>query len=101
MIKSFSALSLVLVAGLCVSSAASALETQNGVLTNGVLTNGVLTNGVLTNGVITNGVITNGVITNGTAPNGLSANVSEAAPETDAAHATAVILKDGARVTLK
>jgi len=91
MIKSLSVISTVLAAGLLIGSQASAKPSW--LSFNGRNVNGVSENGRNLNGTLLNGRNVNGRNVNGTARAGTIAG--------QGVQATTVILKDGARVTLK
>ena len=96
MIKSLTILTAALTAGLLVASGASARPpglSFNGRNLNGVSENGRNLNGILLNGRNLNGRNLNGGSLNGTARKGAIAG--------QGVQATSIILKDGARVTLK
>jgi uncharacterized protein YjbI with pentapeptide repeats len=96
MIKSLSVISVMLAAGLLIGSQASAKPSKlsfNGRNLNGVSENGRNLNGILLNGRNLNGRNLNGRNLNGAARAGTIAG--------QGVQATAVILKDGARVTLR
>ncbi len=93
MIKSLSVISVMLAAGLLIGSQASAKPSFNGRNLNGVSENGRNLNGILLNGRNLNGRNLNGRNLNGAARAGTIAG--------QGVQATTVILKDGARVTLK
>lgn len=91
MIKSLTILSAALTAGLLVASEANAR--RPGLSFNGRNLNGVSENGRNLNGILLNGRNLNGRNLNGAAREGAVAG--------QGVQATSVILKDGARVTLK
>jgi uncharacterized protein YjbI with pentapeptide repeats len=96
MIKSLTILTAALTAGLLIASQANAARpglSFNGRNLNGVSENGRNLNGILLNGRNLQGRNLNGRNLNGAARDGAVADQS--------VQATTVILKDGARITLK
>ena len=91
MIKSLTIVTAALTAGLLVASEANALKP--GLSFNGRNLNGISENGRNLNGILLNGRNLNGRNLNGAAREGAVAG--------QGVQATGVILKDGARVTLK
>jgi uncharacterized protein YjbI with pentapeptide repeats len=95
MIKSLTILTAALTAGLLVASETNA---RPGLSFNGRNLNGVSENGRNLNGILLNGRNLNGRNLNGRNLNGAA---REGAVAGQGVQATGVILKDGARVTLK
>lgn len=75
-----------------ISTAASALEVSNGLAFNGLAFNGLAFNGLAFNGLAFNGLAFNGKNLNGTETTAMTTAASEP---------SAIVLRNGSRITLR